>query len=95
MGAARDRGSPAGQRAAARSDARLPLLIEVVDEVQSARTVDDLALIIRGAARRLSGADGVSIVLRDGDPCHYADEGEVELNYAPEGLTCEVVFPLE
>jgi two-component system CheB/CheR fusion protein len=26
--------------------------------------------------------------------CTYELEGEVELNYAPEGLRCEVVFPL-
>ena len=27
--------------------------------------------------------------------CSYELDGEVELDYAPEGLTCEVVFPLE
>jgi GAF domain-containing protein len=59
------------------SDARLQLLIKVIAEVQSARTVDDLMGIIRDAARRLSGAQGVSIVLRDGDRCHYADEDAI------------------
>jgi PAS domain S-box-containing protein len=59
------------------SDARLQLLIKVIGEVQSARTVDDLMGMIRSAARRLSGADGVSIVLRDGDQCHYADEDAI------------------
>ena len=26
--------------------------------------------------------------------CAYELEGEVELDYAPEGLLCEVIFPL-
>jgi PAS domain S-box-containing protein len=59
------------------SDPRLQLLTDAIDQAQSARTVDELMEIVRGAARRLSGADGVSIVLRDGDQCHYIDEEAV------------------
>ena len=66
-----------GGRSSGGREAQLQLLIMVIDEIQSARTVDDLMAIIRGAARRLSGAEGVSIVLRDGDQCHYADEDAI------------------
>jgi PAS domain S-box-containing protein len=59
------------------TDARLELLTEAIDRAQSARTVDALMEIVRSAARRLSGADGVTIVLRDGDQCHYVDEEAV------------------
>lgn len=59
------------------SEAPLQPLIEAIDRVQSARTVDELMEIVRSAARRLSGADGVTIVLRDGDQCHYVDEDAI------------------
>jgi two-component system CheB/CheR fusion protein len=35
---------------------------------------------------------GVELIER---ACSYELEGEMELDYAPDGLTCEVVFPLE
>jgi GAF domain-containing protein len=41
---------------------------------------DDLAGVMRvlgGAARRLTGADGVTLVLREGRMCHYADEDAI------------------
>src|SRR5688572_18111935 len=33
--------------------------------------------ITRRATRQLTGADGVSFILRDGDQCHYADEDAI------------------
>ena len=52
-------------------------LVEVIEALSSARTVEDIAACVRTAARRISGADGVSFVLRDGDQCHYLDEDAV------------------
>jgi len=38
----------------------------------------DLATAIRQQARRLTGADGVTFVLREGEFCHYLEEDAVE-----------------
>lgn len=42
-----------------------------------ARDVDRVAEIVRHAARELSGADGATFVLRDGDRCFYRDEDAI------------------
>ncbi|MBV9511879.1 MAG: GAF domain-containing protein, partial [Caulobacteraceae bacterium] len=49
-------------------------LVEVIEQLAGARTVEDVAAIVRTAARRISGADGVTFVLRDEDRCWYLDE---------------------
>jgi diguanylate cyclase (GGDEF)-like protein len=49
-------------------------LIEVVQDLSLARDLDHVMRIVRHAARLLTGADGASFVLRDGDQCFYADE---------------------
>jgi hypothetical protein len=33
--------------------------------------------VIRTAARQLTGADGATFVLRDGNHCHYSDEDAI------------------
>lgn len=55
----------------------LVLLVETIEDLSTARTVEDVAAIIRVRARRISRADGVTFVLRDGDCCHYLDEDAV------------------
>lgn len=52
--------------------------IEVVQELSHARTLDEVMHIVRTAARELTGADGATFVLRDGDKCYYADEDAIE-----------------
>ncbi len=52
-------------------------LVEVVQELSHARSVDEVASIVRVAARELTGADGATFVLRDGDQCFYADENAI------------------
>lgn len=49
-------------------------LVHVVQELSLARTIDQVQAIVRKAARALTGADGATFVLRDGDMCFYADE---------------------
>ncbi|MDA0172167.1 hypothetical protein OJ998_23900 [Solirubrobacter taibaiensis] len=39
-----------------------------------ARSLPEIQTIVRIGARRLTGADGATFVLRDGDKCFYADE---------------------
>ena len=52
-------------------------LVEVVQRLSLARDLDTLMSIVRKAARDLTGADGATFVLRDGDQCHYADEDAI------------------
>lgn len=53
-------------------------LVGVVQELSQTRDVDAITAIARDAARSLTGADGVSFILRDGDQCYYADENAIE-----------------
>lgn len=53
------------------------LLLHVVQELSLARDLPTLQAIIRKAARELTGADGATLVLRDGDRCFYADEDAI------------------
>lgn len=55
----------------------LDTLVSAIEQLASARSVEDVAEVVRSAARRLSGADGVTIVLKDGEHCHYLDEDAV------------------
>jgi serine/threonine protein kinase len=52
-------------------------LVEAVQKLSLARDVATIQEIVRRAARRLTGADGATFVLRDGDRCHYADEDAI------------------
>ncbi|RYE07735.1 MAG: HD domain-containing protein [Hyphomicrobiales bacterium] len=50
---------------------------DLVLELSMARGLDEIMQTVRGRARALVGADGVTFVLRDGDLCHYADEDAI------------------
>ncbi|MGZ4166809.1 MAG: HD-GYP domain-containing protein [Solirubrobacteraceae bacterium] len=52
-------------------------LIAVIQRLSLARSVAEIQQIVRVAARRLTGADGATFVLRDGDKCFYADEDAI------------------
>jgi diguanylate cyclase (GGDEF)-like protein len=52
-------------------------LIDVVQELSTARQLGDIQRIVRDAARALTGADGATIALRDGERCHYVDESAI------------------
>jgi diguanylate cyclase (GGDEF)-like protein len=52
-------------------------LVRAVQELSLARNLDQVADIVRHAARELSGADGATFVLRDGDRCFYKDEDAI------------------
>jgi K+-sensing histidine kinase KdpD len=53
------------------------LLVEVVQKLSLARELQDIVDIVRVAARQLTGADGATFVLRDGDKCYYVDEDAI------------------
>jgi signal transduction histidine kinase len=49
-------------------------LITVIQELSLTRDVATVMAIVRHAARTLTGADGATFILREGDRCYYADE---------------------
>ena len=55
----------------------LERLVTVIQELSLARTLGTVQAIIRSAARALTGADGATFVLRDGDQSFYADEDAI------------------
>jgi diguanylate cyclase (GGDEF)-like protein len=67
----------------------LTSLLGAVQKLSLARCVDDVQRVVRVAARELTGADGATFVLREGDRCFYADE------YAIAPLWKGQKFPLE
>jgi signal transduction histidine kinase len=52
-------------------------LVQGVQELSMARDLPAIMAIVRRAARELTGADGATFVLRDGDTCYYADEDAI------------------
>ncbi len=53
-------------------------LLAVVRELSSALDAAEVMDIIRHTTRELTGADGVTFVLREGDSCYYAEEDAIE-----------------
>jgi signal transduction histidine kinase len=52
-------------------------LVRAVQELSLAKNMDTVMGIVRTVARELSGADGATFVLRDGNLCFYADEDAI------------------
>lgn len=52
-------------------------LITVVQELSLARNIETIMSIVRRAAKDLTGADGATFVLREGDQCYYAEENAI------------------
>src|SRR6476659_1743075 len=59
------------------SSDRMTDLLEVIQRLSQARELVTVQEIVRAAARRLTGADGATLVLRDAGQCHYADENAI------------------
>ena len=56
---------------------RLQHLISAIQNLSSAHTLEGVQRIVATAARQLTGADGATMVFRDGDCCYYADEDAI------------------
>src|SRR5215216_2626800 len=52
-------------------------LVSAVQELSLARNLATITDVVRRAARELTGADGATFVLREGDKCHYAEENAI------------------
>ncbi|ATC23599.1 GAF domain-containing protein [Caulobacter vibrioides] len=55
----------------------LTTLIEMIETLSATRTINEVADVVRGAARRILDADGVAFVMRDKDLCWYVDEDAI------------------
>lgn len=53
------------------------LLVKTVQDLSLARDLDTVMKIVRTAARKLTGADGATFVLRDNGLCYYAEEDAI------------------
>jgi signal transduction histidine kinase len=53
------------------------LVVEALERIADARELADLMKVTADAARRLTGAHGITFVLKDGDQCHYAEESAI------------------
>ncbi len=58
-------------------DSHADILVAAIQDLSGARTLEEIQRIVRHAARKLTGADGATFVLRDGDQCFYADEDAI------------------
>ena len=56
----------------------LNALATAIDEFAQARSVEAVQALVHSAARRLTGADGATLILREGGQCHYVDEDAIE-----------------
>jgi signal transduction histidine kinase len=56
---------------------RLMSLATAVERLSAADDMDGIIEAVRRCARAISGADGVSFVMREGDQCHYVEEDAV------------------
>lgn len=56
---------------------RLQGLVAVIQKLAMAQDAEAVMEAVRSAARHLTGADGATLVLRDGEQCHYVDEDAI------------------
>src|SRR5690242_9704973 len=47
---------------------------DIRKQLWNAKQLEEVTGIVRHAARELTGADGATFVLREGNLCHYVDE---------------------
>src|SRR5689334_13239364 len=52
-------------------------LVAAVEQLSAAESIEDIIRIVRDTARTISGADGVTFVLRDATLCHYVEENAI------------------
>ena len=67
----------AAEEDARRLAARLERLTQAVQSLAAARDVGSVTDVVCSAARALTGADGATLVLREGDYCRYMNEDAI------------------
>ena len=58
--------------------ARWSMAAEAIEALAGTRSLDAVVSVLRAFARRAVGADGIAVVLREGDQCHYVAEDAME-----------------
>ena len=53
---------------------RNELLIAAIERLAGAAEIDDVVAVLRQTARRLIGADGIAVILREEEQCWYVEE---------------------
>jgi two-component system CheB/CheR fusion protein len=53
------------------------LLLAAIKDLSFRRSLGEIMEVVRGVARDLTGADGVTFVMREDDHCYYADESAI------------------
>src|SRR5688500_19120819 len=53
---------------------RSRLLVDAIEKLAGAGDTDDVIAILRSTARRLIGADGIAVILREQEQCWYVEE---------------------
>lgn len=56
---------------------QLKLLVKTVQQLSLARDLDTIVEIVRASARKLTGANGATFILKDQDKCYYVDEDAI------------------
>ena len=55
-------------------DERARLLVEAIEKLAGSGDMDDVVATLRTTARRLIGADGIAVILREEEQCWYVEE---------------------
>lgn len=55
----------------------LAMLTKALAQISRAKSTDDVVATIRASARSLIGCQGIAIVLKEGDLCHYVEEDAI------------------
>lgn len=50
------------------------MLLHAIEKLAGAAGMDDVVATLRATARRLIGADGIAVILREGEQCWYVEE---------------------
>ena len=53
-------------------------IIEISQALVEAHDLETIMKIVRTGTRELTGSDGATFVLKEGDYCHYADEDAIQ-----------------
>jgi GAF domain-containing protein len=53
-------------------------LNRAVKRLSAAESIGDVVAILRDHARSIVGSDGIAVILREGETCHYAAEDAIE-----------------
>jgi signal transduction histidine kinase len=59
------------------TSSKADLLIEVIQELSLARSIESIQNIVKHAARKIANSDGTCFILRDKDMCYYCDEDSI------------------